>query len=101
MSTLDATPLNLVSILENRAALEKRIGAVDPAEIRLESNRTEFEEAKKHNRPSQTTLYTLQAKQVKLLETQTVQLERIGDFLEDRNKIEKEKLEIMKRNQLD
>lgn len=56
------------------------------------------EQEKKKKRPPETTLFALQAKQVKLLETQTVQLERIGDLLSERNTIEKEKLDLMKHN---
>lgn len=46
-------------------------------------------------RRPETTLYSLQAKQVKLLEAQSEQLTRIGNLLEERNRIEQEKLSKM------
>ncbi|XP_035715953.1 uncharacterized protein LOC118439046 [Folsomia candida] len=96
MSTVDTAPLNLISVTGLIPIGDTGSRTNKPADA-SEENAPHFFK-KQTKRPLETTLFALQAKQVKLLETQTMQLAQIVDLLAERNSIEKEKLQIMKNN---
>lgn len=96
VSTVDTAPLNLISVTGLIPIGDTGSRTNKPADA-SEENAPHFFK-KQTKRPLETTLFALQAKQVKLLETQTMQLAQIVDLLAERNSIEKEKLQIMKNN---
>ncbi|OXA54283.1 t-SNARE domain-containing protein 1 [Folsomia candida] len=98
LSTIDPAPLNLISIIEPTANNgETRKSITDATTDDFDEDVAQIPKPKKQvKRSAETTLFALQAKQVKLLEVQTEQLARIGDLLAQRNSIEQAKLELMK-----
>jgi hypothetical protein len=55
---------------------------------------------KNRKRAPETTMYALQAKQVRLMEEQLRELKRIGDLMKERNAIEVKKLSVMSKEEL-